>query len=106
MAEENERRPAVERAGIAGNLPASLQQRGDDDGLFRPGEAEPDRRTSRPYGDSAERATFRHVAHPSHFTPKVRNGPEGGVLETASQIPPPTQYRRVGRKLALKLTCR
>ena len=38
MAEENERRPAVERAGIAGNLPAPLQQRRDRDGLFRRGE--------------------------------------------------------------------
>ena len=34
MAEENERRPAVERAGIAGNLPATLQQGRDCDGLF------------------------------------------------------------------------
>jgi hypothetical protein len=63
MPEENEGRPCVEGAGVAGDLPAPLQQRLDRDGLFRSGENGARKREGRLADDESapQSDEFRHV---------------------------------------------
>ena len=97
MPEENERRPVIQRAGVAGDLPASLQQRLDCDVLFRRGVNAGRKGEGRDSWrrEAPQRTTnFGISASAFLFTSEVRNGPEG--RNSLRPLPKFHRLRRTG----------
>src|SRR6476659_7367138 len=96
MPEENECRPVIQRAGVAGDLPTSLQQRLDCDVLFRrgvnagwDGEGRDSREKSTPVKNE-----FPHFRRVSGSPPSVEKRPRG--WEFLKAAPKFHRLRRIG----------